>query len=60
MNRQDFEKIAGRNISAPAYYNIIEPMYYATVVPIEVFVKLLNYEEIEKAEYMHRMKDRRE
>lgn len=42
MLRDEFQKIAGYEVSSSDYYNIIEPMYMATELSKEEFVKVLN------------------
>ena len=42
MMKQEFEKIAGYEVSFEDYYGIIEPMYLATDLSKHEFVKTLN------------------
>ena len=42
MMKTEFEKIAGYEVSFDDYYNIIEPMYMATNLNKQEFVKTLN------------------
>lgn len=42
MMKQEFEKIAGYEVSIEDYAKIIEPMYMATELSKEEFVKTLN------------------
>lgn len=51
MTKFEFEKIAGYEVSNEDYNNIIEPMYYATDLNKQDFVKTLNRKAFEiKAE----------
>ena len=40
--KQEFEQIAGYEVTNDAYYNIIEPMYTATNLTKQEFVKVLD------------------
>jgi len=42
MMKQEFEELAGYEVSDTNYYNIIEPMYMATNLDKRVFVKTLD------------------
>lgn len=42
MTKQEFEVLAGCEVSFEAYSNIIEPMYMAVELPKQDFIKLLN------------------
>lgn len=42
MMKQEFEKLAGYEVSAEDYNNIIEPMYSATNLSKQDFVKTIN------------------
>lgn len=50
MMHQEFERIAGYKVSFEDYTNIIEPMYMATTLSKEEFVKTLNRKAFEKKE----------
>ena len=50
MMHQEFERIAGYEVSFEDYTNIIEPMYMATTLSKEEFVKTLNRKAFEKKE----------
>lgn len=47
MNKNEFEIIAGYEVSVYDYKNIIEPMYMATKLNKTEFVKLINRKEFE-------------
>lgn len=42
MMKQEFERLAGYEVSAEDYNNIIEPMYMATDLSKQEFVKTIN------------------
>ena len=42
MMKQEFEKLAGYEVSSDDYYNIIEPMYSALTIDKSEFVKFVN------------------
>ena len=42
MMKQEFERIAGYEVSAEDYYKVIEPMYMATNLSKQDFVKTIN------------------
>ena len=42
MMKQEFEELAGYEVSDEAYYNVIEPMYLATNLEKQEFVKCIN------------------
>lgn len=48
MMKQEFERIAGYEVSTEDYNNIIEPMYTATSMSKQDFVKTLNKKQFEK------------
>ena len=48
MMKQEFEKIAGYEVSTEDYNNTIEPMYMATSMNKQEFVKTLNRKQFEK------------
>lgn len=52
MMKQEFEKLAGYEVSAEDYKNVIEPMYMATNLSKQEFVKSINRKAFEvKHEY---------
>lgn len=48
MMKQEFEALAGYEVSAEDYNNIIEPMYMATDLSKQDFVKTINRKAFEK------------
>ncbi len=42
MMKSEFEKIAGYEVTDRDYYNVIEPMYMATALTKEEFVKIID------------------
>ena len=42
MMKSEFEKLAKIEVTDETYYKVIEPMYLATDIPKQEFVKLLN------------------
>lgn len=47
MLKQEFEKLAGYEVSVEDYEKIIEPMYYATDMSKKAFIKTLNRKRFE-------------
>ena len=48
MMKQEFERLAGYEVSTEDYNNIIEPMYMATDLSKEDFIKTINRKAFEK------------
>ena len=46
MMKNEFEKLAGYEVTDEMYYNVIEPMYNACPLSKQDFIKLLNKKEI--------------
>lgn len=47
MFKEEFEKLAGCKVSRLDYFRIIEPMYMATKLTKEEFIKVINVKEFE-------------
>lgn len=50
MMKQEFEKLAGIKVTEETYYNIIEPMYLATDLNKQDFIKTLNLKNLKAEE----------